>query len=331
MHLTVAYITFRREPMIDWFWRSIERELMGNLSDVSIVVVDYYASERAVSSLPEWVYSAPMVPVKPGEKPNAFITIIPPKPCVWNGPYRLTKKEYFAAASARNTALCYAPDGFVAFCDDLSVLTPGWLKAVKEAMAGDYIACGAYRKVLNLEMLSNGEVTFENYPQGWDHRWATGSNKPVPCYPNWHYGCSIAGPVSAYLKINGFPEECDSLGLGMEDQHAGIALANTGHKLMYDRRMLTLESEERHHNQTKMLRLDKKPGGVVEIQPGVTHPNEKGHHLVHRLRGATRFENDFTPFPDLAALRQHVLNGGAFPIMKTPDKDWFDQQPLSEL
>lgn len=317
--LNICYITCRKEPMIEWFFRSLERETKGDYVGIRIVVVDYHHATRRG----DWAVFG---------QNGISVTFAPPKPCVWNGPHRLTKNDYFAAASVRNTALCYAQDGWVVFVDDLSVLMPGWLNAVRDMMKGGYIACGAYRKVYKLEMRESGEIIYEDYPSGWDHRWKSGSDQmAVPCYPDWHYGCSIAGPVNAYLKVNGFPEMCDSMGLGMEDVMTGLALGNTGHKLKYDRRMLTLESEERHHVGAKMLRVDKKLGGTVEIRPGVTHPDEKGHHLVHKLRPAKWFENDFGPHPDLAAMRQHILNGGEFPIMTTPDKDWFDGQPLSSL
>ncbi len=299
--------------MMHWFLDSLRLQQQTNQDlQVKLVIVDFHFNkETHVDQSLVWVH---------------------PKPCVWQGPHKLTQHNYFAAANARNTAICYALDGFVAFCDDLSVLMPGWLNAVREAMANNYIVCGAFRKVNKL-VVENGEVkSFDDHPAGHDSRWKSGDDtKAVKCHPNWLFGCSVAAPVNAFLKINGWPELCDSTGIGMEDCHTGIALANTGHKLRYDRRMFTLESEELHHVDTPMLRMDKNRGKVVEISPGVTHPDEKGHAVVRLLSGASRFDNDFGPFPDLAALRQHVLAGGAFPIVNRPTVDFYDQQPLSEL
>ena len=317
----MAYLTSRREPKIEWFIQSLERELSAEKGvpktypwhcDVSVAVVDFHNN--------------------PNHKRNAIETLTPPKPCVWQGPHRLTQHDYFAAANARNTAICYAPDGWISFVDDLSVLMPGWLAAVREAMAKNYIVCGAFRKVNKL-VVENGEVkSFEDHPAGHDSRWKHGDDtKAVPCHPNWLFGCSLAAPVDAFLKINGWPEACDSTGIGMEDCMTGMALAATGHKLKYDRRMFTLESEELHHVDVPMLRMDKDRGKVVEVAPGVTHPAEKGHALVKRLSGRKWFENDFGPFPDLAALRQHVLAGGEFPVVNRPTHDWYDGQSLSEL
>jgi len=324
MNLTISYLTCRKNPMLEWFFSSLANEVRPP-DDIRIVIVDFYNRD--------WLDKINVAFATLGAPhPIRWIRSLPPKPTVWQGKYKLTKSDYFAAANARNTAICFAHDGWISFVDDLSVLMPGWLNAVREAMEKNYIVCGAFRKVNKL-VVENGEVkSFEDHAPGHDSRWKHGNDtKAVLCPPNWLFGCSLAAPVDAFLKINGWPEMCDSTGIGLEDCLTGAALSATGHKLKYDRRMYTLESEELHHVGTPLLRMDKNRGKTVEVSPGVKHPDEKGHALVKRLSGATRFDNDFGPFPDLAALRQHVLNGGAFPIVNRPTVDFYDSQPLSEL
>jgi hypothetical protein len=301
MHLTIVWLTARREGCWNWFVQSLNREAGTMLDKIRVVRVDFHAT----------------VPMR-----RTWITT-PPKPTVWQGPYRLTKNNYFAASNARNTGICFAKDGWIAFVDDLSVLMPGWLTAVRRAMRGNYIVCGAFRKVLNLKVKMPGAVpVFDDHPAGHDSRWEKGVAGPRDCPSNWLFGCSVAGPVDAWLKINGWPEICDSTGVGCEDCLTGEALSRTGHKLNYDQTMLTLESEEGHHKEKPMLRLDKGEIGT---------PNSKSHALVRTLNGCKWFHNDFGEFPDLAALRKHVLKGGDFPVLQTPAADWFDGQKLSEL
>src|SRR4029453_16354268 len=150
---------------------------------------------------------------------------------------------WFAAANARNTALCLALDGYIAYVDDLSVLLPGWLIQVRAAMSAGYIGCGAYKKVKNLEVDKKGNVVnYTEFAAGIDNRLAHASTL-TDCAGNWLYGCSCAIPVDALLAINGWAEDlCD--GLGSEDYCTGLVLENAGYKFKYDPSMMTYESEE---------------------------------------------------------------------------------------
>lgn len=302
--LTIAYMTSRRECNVHWFRDSLARQVSPG-EDLEIIVVDFWHSERRWAKL-------------------EGITHVPPKPCVWQGPHRLTKTDYFAPSNARNTAACLARGEYIAYVDDLSVLAPTWLPAVREAMAGGYIACGAFRKVKNLQVQVGRVVGFDNHMGGLDSRWGKGSDeKAVDCPSNWLFGCSVAMPIAALEKINGWPEAvCDASGIGAEDCFVGNTLSATGHILKYDQRMFTYESEELHHQEPTMKRTDR---GEIGTQ------NSMSWAAVRMLQGCKRFDNDFSPFPDLAALRRHVLAGGAFPVPQNPLHLWYNGQALSEL
>src|SRR6185312_8838914 len=113
---------------------------------------------------------------------------------------------------------------YIAYADDLSVLMPGWLNAVREAMAGGYIAFGAYKKVKHLIVEDGIVVSCEEHQGGIDSRWPKGADHPIPCDGEWLYGCSLAGPLEAFLTINGWDENCDACGIGSEDTMCGIRL-----------------------------------------------------------------------------------------------------------
>ena len=292
-YLTIAYITFRRNPRFHWFTESLAREMNGRNTGVRIVVVDYYANERS-------------------EKVSQFH--VAPKPCVWQGPHRLTSRDYFAAANARNTALCLAPDGWIAYVDDLSVLMPGWLNAVSDAMESGYIAQGAYKKVKDLSV-RDGKMSYTPFTPGVDTRWWKGSDVcAVPSAPDWLYGCSAAMPVEALLSVNGWEEACDSL--GSEDYITGFNLSKKGYEFRYDRRMLTLESEEGHHEEPSLPRFDKGQS-----------PNDKSHKILELAREG-KLSNEHV---NIREMRHAALKGEPFPIPTKPTHDWYDNQPLSEL
>lgn len=323
--LTIVYSTNRKNPRIHWFFDSLRHQLDD--TPVKVVVVSRYSSD---------LWLCPNVP------PNT--TFINPKPNVWQGPYRLTTQDYFAASNTRNTGLLHAEDGYIAYVDDLSVLLPGWFQQVKEAMAGGWIACGSYVKVKNLSV-ANGEVhsfdgvenpfnrhelTWQNavaaaingFPAGIDSRIkpSGGSSEPFPCGGSWMFGASVAMPVEALLSIGGWDHRADSM--GGEDYLCGIMLEKAGYQLKYCKRMMTLESEEAHHEEPPLRRIIKGPPGktdaswmllnLVMNDPHPTVPDEYGNGGIREAR-------------------KRVLAGGPMPIVQTPQHHFYDGQPLSQM
>jgi hypothetical protein len=290
--------------MFEWFRSSLLRQLLPT-DEVHVVIVDFWHSERNWTLLKGWQH-------------------VPPKPTVWQGPHRLTQDDYFAPSNARNTALCYAKGSHIVYVDDLSLLGNRWMEAVRDAVAQGYICCGAFQKVKQMNVWGGRMMNFEDYPEGHDKRWTSGDdNAAVPGYGSWLFGCSVVIPVSALEKINGWPEAiCDASGTGAEDTSTGTVLVNTGHTLKYDRRLFTYESEELHQQDPKMNRVER---GVIDTVDSMSWA------VLRMVQQAKHFDNDFHGFPDVAALRRHILAGGQFPIPKTPEHLWYDGTPLREL
>lgn len=310
--LTVAYMTARKEPKIEWFLDSLTNERKNDSGNINLAIVDFYAKERTGFGL-----------TLPG-----FLKHVPPAPSVWQGEHRLTKDNWFAAANARSTALCLAPDGWIAYVDDLSVLMPGWLRSVREAMAGNYIACGAYQKVKGL-VVENGEVeTFTYFHAGEDNRLKHVIQDVTQCGGNWLYGCSLIAPVEALLSVNSWPIDlCD--GHGFEDVCMGIVLKNAGYDIRYDRRMMTYESEEDHHKEPAFTRKDWHFENGVAAEGGNGH-SDKSHGALKIALASKSFPNSFGE-GGIRALRQKILAGEPWPIPTSPDREWYTGKLLSEL
>jgi hypothetical protein len=323
-NLTIAYITMRSIPRVDMFLRSL-RDQGGFRSGISVVIVDYHGATKRDLDLMTGPASVPVS----AENPDAFIRMVPPKPCVWHGPHRLTKEDWFDASSPRNTALCYARDGWIAYVDDLSVLVPTWLESVEQAMRDNYIALGAYKKVKKLCMDEDGNVQYESFPAGMDSRWNYGSDTgPVPANGGMMFGCSVAMPVEALLTINGWPEDlCGAL--GSEDYCCGLALENAGYRFMYDRRMLTLESEEDHHT-GPVFRKEDWHFEDGEVAVGGNGGDDKSHAALNIAKQSKYFPNSFGE-GGIRELRRKILAGEPFPIPTSPDRDWYTKKLLSEL
>lgn len=302
--LTVAYMTNRRNPCFQWFRDSLRREMGDDLQKAQVVVVDYHAKEDGRGSEinfdgVDFVHTEPM-----GN--------------VWQGPHRLTKRDYFAAANARNTAIIHAAGEFIVFVDDLSVLMPGWYAGVKRAIIGGYIVGGAYKKIRHLKVEDGVMVGGEEWAGGIDSRWKVGADVPVRINGGALFGCSMGGPIAAFEKVNGFDSDSDSV--GGEDYLCGLMLERNGYQVFYDRSMLTYEWEEGHFFDPPFVRLDKGKS-----------PNDKSHAILNMVnRGRHRAPNYFGE-GGIAEVRRRVLAGEEQPIIRIPDRDWFDGQPLSEL
>lgn len=323
MMLTIAYFTSRKKPMMEWFFDSLHRETGGNYEGIRIVVVDTWELERGMGFRDS--LDIDMIGTIEDETIIAGggeFYHVSPKPTVWQGKHKLTKEDWFAASNARNTAVCLAPDGWIAFVDDLSVLLPGWLTHVRAAMAGDQktITLGAYRKVKDLVVENGSIVSFTDHPSGHDNRYGYGSDDmPVSCGGNWLYGCSLVAPVQAFLDINGWPEAWTD-GLSFEDCIAGIMLAKKGYSFQYCRSMMTYESEELHAQLPIMKRSDY----------GVS-PNDKSHAVLRMAQQGDGWHPNYFGEEGIRGLRQRVLAGEPFPIVQIPEHEFWTGTPLRDL
>jgi hypothetical protein len=307
--LTIAYITCRKNPNFDWFMDSLTTQLNRDGRGVRLVVVDRWANHRHKDRLRR--IKIPKI---------GFDTVWhgTPKSSVWQGDHRLTSKDYFAAANARNTALCLAPDGYLACVDDNSVLTPTWLEEVRAAQKGNYIALGAYMKVHDMSVLDGRLVHYDESRVGMDSRYhLVEGMEPTPCKGQWMFGCSFAAPVESLLYVNGFDEDCDSH--GTEDYILGTMLETAGNDLRYCKRMMTVESEEGHDEGDNLVRSHKRN----------VHGHPDAHFaILHMVKnGRNRAPN----YQDMRATRATVLAGGEFPLLQIPEHDWRDGQPLKDM
>jgi hypothetical protein len=289
--LTICYVTARKEPNIEWFLQSLEHQVKPG-DPVNVIVVDFHGDM--------------------GDRSKKFpVKYVLPKPNVWQGEHRLTQKEWWATSAYRNTGLCCANSEWIAWIDDRSVLMPTWLQAVRDAMAGNYAVCGAYEKRTGMTV-ENGFIRHGGIVIGEDPRRTYRRLSDVP--GSYWFGCTNALPVEWALRVNGYDESCDSLGL--EDCIFGQMLQLNGHPIKYDPRMKIVEDRSSEFYEAAVGRTDKG-----------TSPNDKSHALLQRVAGKKQATHHW----NLREVRDQVLRGEPFPIPTEPTTDWWDGKPLSEF
>ncbi len=296
--LSLVYITSRYEPHVEWFLDSLYRQPGGK--ECEVIIVDPHRPESSYGKM----------------------RVVNPKPCVWQGPHRLTKQDWWAASNARNSGICLCDTEWIGFVDDRSILLPHWLEAVADAMNGEYAVCGPYEKVHNLEVES-GKLACYTPTHGKDNRLVYVEenylqhkhlSNPYDCPGSWWYGCSTALPLEWALRVNGYDETCD--GLGAEDSIFGLMLEANGLPIRYDTRLAIIEDRTPGHLGPVMHRKDK----------GVS-PDDKSHWLLNKLKTRTRALHQW----DLRQMRAVALAGKGFPVSSWPNRDPYDNQPLSEM
>ncbi len=313
--LTIAYVTFRQNPRFEWFAASLARELRDtgvNPACLQVVVVD---GRLWHDSSARRIHLADLVG---GRFPLEHVA---PKPTVWQGPWRLTSRDYFSASSTRNTALARARAPHVAFVDDLSVLMPGWLAAQLDAAARGIVLLGLTDKRLDVTITPAGGYIFADHPAGTDSRHVRFSGDEAPAPGAWLYGGTFSVPLATALAVNGFDEVCE--GIGGEDYDFGIRVERTRTPIYISRRCATVEDEKAHYTEVATaIRLDKPWAG-----PDGPYSSNA---LLHKLSVESRSWTVGNHF-NLRELRSSVLSGCGFPIPTEPRTHWVDGQPLIEM
>lgn len=304
----------------DWFADSLGAQIRGD-EDLEVVFVDALHAPERTEQLER---------VVAGRFPFRHVA---PKPTPYNGPYRLTRRDFHSGSSVRNTGIVYARGSYVVFVDDLTVLAPTWLDEVVGAANAGVVVAGSYAK--HREMDVRRGVLCSSRPSSLDVRWDQGrDDRPVPILGSQLYGCSFGAPRSLLVRVNGSDELCDSI--GGEDYHLGMRLEWAGVPILYSRRMHTIESEELHDQGTPFVRLDKvlEPDAYLERlrsfgvpQRSTDGPCDSSHMILDILLGSRELRSIGNAY-DLAELTPADL---ADLPRSFPERHWFDHQPLAEM
>jgi Glycosyl transferase family 2 len=291
MKATLAFTTSRAEPRLDWVLRALEWQCRSDDNDLELIVVD------ALGRDPEDIGLVPCSAI-------TRVVATRPKPSPWQGPQRVTDRDWWAVANARNTAIALASRDYIAFLDDRCWPGPRWLDTLRHGeRTRASVLAGAYEKSEDNRLVRDHRI--EICPRG-----------RIGCGGGWLYGCTLALPLEWLLEVNGLEEGCD--GLSGEDYVLGLMLQNRGRRIDYVPDLFVRQERSAAHTHHFPRR-----------EKGQGPPHSKTHVALARFGSRSRTE--FTP--DLRALRAHLAAGGTFPDVdpKGDYRDWFDGQPIREM
>jgi hypothetical protein len=308
--VSVVYVTHRAEPHFHWFADSLAAQVGRDRPQV--VAVDGLYSPARASAFAQTVAG------------RFEFRHVAAKPTPWNGPQRLTRRDYSAIASARNTGIVHATGSYLMFVDDSCVLAPGWWERVTRAVRHRIVVAGAYRT----------EPAGPDPALHRDSRWHLGDDAGVVQVDGGQlFGCCFGAPRALLLEVNGCDELCDPA--GGEDYHLGLRMAMTGAQVFFDRRMLVIKHASRHEEPAP-LRLDKRIDPISYMERlsafGVKRRSTDGgwdaSHMVLDILYGTRRPDSIGNYYRLGELQEDDLVelGERF-----PREYWFDGQPLGEI
>lgn len=318
----MVHVTHRRDPAYAWFVDSLAAQTEPE-DELEVVFVDGLHDGERERMLDRLVA---------GRFPHRHV---PAKPNPWNGRHRLTRGQYAATSSARNTGIVYATKPYLVFVDDLCVLGPGWWRQVKRAARERRVVAGAYQKRHDMVVRGGNLVSSRLDFAGLDCRWSRGDPDALtPIGGGELFGAGVGAPRDLLVELNGFDELCDPV--GGEDYHLGLRIEFSGVPIHYCRSMLAIESEELHHQPAVVERYDTlvdpdmymrrlREFGVRERSTG--GPCDGGHLLLDILLG-TRARTTMGNYYSLRTLGEADLEAT---VMRFPRSHWLDQRPLSEL
>lgn len=253
---------------------------------------------------------------------------VPTMPNIYQGPFRLTTKDWFYAGVARNTGVITARHPYIMFCDDLALPCQQWLSQVRHAAEHKYLCAGMYAKRLKMVVANGLMVSSEDHPGGVDSRMPHGLDTGiVPWSGAGVYGCSFGAPLENLLQVDGCGLEVAAQ--GSDDYCLGIRLERTGLKVFLNKNCFTTESEEAHHTEPSLPRESKNvPADRLPV--GYQGSTMSDHVHLNRLR---REDDRILPlYPlGLRAIRDEFLQTGMVPIPTGPLEDWRDGSELSAL
>lgn len=324
MSVTIGYCTARPSPNLEWLFDSLRHcSYQDEISQ--IIICDLYAEEFEGWSAAD--ARGAVVRACDAAGSYAKITqVIPPKPNVWCGRYRLTPRNWWAKSNFLNTILCHATSDYIAFVDDRSILMPTFMDAVHEGRQNGWTMAGTYEKRAGM-VVKSGIITHGGTLTGIDPRMEDAIKsgdfyRRRVCSGDWLFGCAFSLPLEFMLRVNGFDESWDSV--SMEDTHFGKMLENNGFPIYHDGRMKIVEDRTPAEQDSSCREHDMKRSSK-EKHPYDT--NDKTHTLKRKLWGNKLAAHLW----NFEIIRERVLAGGDFPVPFMPTHDFFDNQPLSEM
>ena len=327
MSITIVLASGRLDPRFDLFADSIAPQLKPT---DQVVFVDQFVeyNENRIYEYKELVDG------------RFDMLHTPPKPSIWKGIHRKTKRAFFDTSGTRNTAIIVAQHDYIVFVDDLSAVHPGWRDYHQKAADKGWVFCGAYQSARNLKVLPDGSIYYSSLG-GEDGRMKhQPTDAPIRNHGSWLFGSNTGIPMECLLKVNGYDEFCARR--GVEDCQLGVRLENAGfaERLYYDKNCMVTEDQWYHHSASNStyVTLTNKESPLRRWKTD-DEENRKHQDEVHKKMDLVEKEKlydvkGYLPIHkncDIKAERELYKQTGTFRSVENDTFTDYDGQPIEEI
>jgi hypothetical protein len=325
--ITIAYITARLDPRFDLFADSIAPQLKPT---DQVVFIDHFVefNPNRVSEYRDLVDG------------RFDMLHIAPKPSIWRGRHRKTRRAFADTSSSRNTAIIVADQDYIVFIDDLSALHPGWRDYHQKAADNKWIFAGSYQSARNVKVLLDGTVHYNKLggPDGRIKHQPT--DDPIQIPGSWLFGSNAGMPMECLLKVNGYDEFCARR--GVEDCQLGARLISAGYtdRMFYDKNCMVTEDQWYHHAaaNTTYLSLTHNEYPLRRYKTDDEADNKYGMKIYETMCQVEKEQlydvGGYLPLAkncDIAAERELYRTHGVFRSVENDTFVDYDGQSLEEL
>lgn len=327
MSITIVLASGRLDPRFDLFADSIAPQLKPT---DQVVFVDQFVE-----------YNPNRVREYSDLVADRFkLTHVAPKPTIWTGKHRKTKRSFADISGFRNTGLIVAKNNYVVFVDDLTAVYPNWLDHHRKAAENGWVFCGSFAKVERLKVLPDGNIHYTKTIVKDSRADNQPTDEPIKIGANWIFGSNTGMPLEYFMKVNGYDEFCARR--GMEDCNFGIRLENAGYQnqMYYNKNCASAEDNRYHYCLSNSIYLEflKNEIPFRRYKTDDQEDQEKSSFIFKKMEDEERKQlydlKQYTTIDqkfDLKAERELYKQTGTFRSVENDTFTDYDGQPIEEI
>ena len=242
--LSIVMVTARENPRFDCLTASLRQALERAKLDyraVELIVIDKLLWGKGIQ------FGRRAELLKAMREAKLEITFVhkPPKAGPWQGPTRLTKRDYWAKCNASNTGLLLATGKLCAMIDDCIYLHEDWVLAQLRALQLGYSVAGTVKSIIKPVFEDGVLQSYDTVPGDSQDAMRDTGMGIYRTSGNFLWGMNSSFPREFAVKAGGYDAAYDGQ-RGFEASDFGIRIERAGCAVVFDPTCLVFQILDTH-------------------------------------------------------------------------------------